>query len=76
MNVLAVTKCTYRTYSVMLAINTSPLGKERHGCLLDCWPSPVESSLLPGTEGLAGHAVGWLVEALCYQLEGRGFKAR
>jgi hypothetical protein len=24
----------------------------------------------------SGHAVAWLVEALCYKLEGRGFDSR
>jgi hypothetical protein len=23
-----------------------------------------------------GHTVGWLVEAICYKLEGRGFESR
>jgi membrane-associated PAP2 superfamily phosphatase len=31
--------------------------------------------MLHGTEG-KGHAVAWLVEALCYKPEGRGFDSR
>jgi hypothetical protein len=45
------------------------------GLMQECALSLVLFIVYVGNGG-GGHAVAWLVEALCYNLEGRGFESR